>query len=83
MPPGIVEVKAALDGAKHQSLEPQRGTLLADALTSGFAKGRELTVQASDKKFQVVARIDTPKEIDYYRHGGILPFVLRQLVALG
>jgi aconitate hydratase len=26
-------------------------------------------------------RIDTPIEIDYYRHGGILPYVLRQLVA--
>jgi len=26
-------------------------------------------------------RIDTPIEVDYYRHGGILPFVLRQLLA--
>jgi aconitate hydratase len=29
----------------------------------------------------VKLRIDTPIEIDYYRHGGILPFVLRQLLA--
>jgi aconitate hydratase len=29
----------------------------------------------------VTLRIDTPIEIDYYRHGGILPFVLRQLIA--
>jgi aconitate hydratase len=29
----------------------------------------------------VIVRIDTPIEIDYYRHGGILPYVLRQLVA--
>jgi aconitate hydratase len=28
----------------------------------------------------VILRIDTPIEIDYYRHGGILPFVLRQLI---
>jgi aconitate hydratase len=28
----------------------------------------------------VKVRIDTPIEIDYYRHGGILPFVLRQLL---
>jgi aconitate hydratase len=28
----------------------------------------------------VVARIDTPEEMSYYRHGGILPYVLRQLV---
>ncbi len=31
------------------------------------------------KKFTVTVRIDTPNELDYYRHGGILPFVLRQL----
>ncbi|MDR1394274.1 MAG: aconitate hydratase AcnA [Bifidobacteriaceae bacterium] len=31
--------------------------------------------------FQAVVRIDTPGEAAYYRHGGILPFVLRQLVA--
>jgi aconitate hydratase len=29
----------------------------------------------------VKIRIDTPIEIDYYRHGGILPFVLRQLLS--
>jgi aconitate hydratase len=56
---------------------------LADALANNFAKGRELTVHAGDKSFQAIARIDTPKEIDYYRHGGILPYVLRQLVAHG
>jgi aconitate hydratase len=30
---------------------------------------------------KVLLRIDTPIEIDYYRHGGILPYVLRQLTA--
>ena len=29
----------------------------------------------------VVLRIDTPIEVEYYRHGGILPFVLRELIA--
>ncbi|MFM7818293.1 MAG: hypothetical protein ACKPGI_15160, partial [Verrucomicrobiota bacterium] len=29
----------------------------------------------------VTCRIDTPIEIDYYQHGGILPYVLRQLIA--
>jgi aconitate hydratase len=33
------------------------------------------------ESYQVKLRIDTPIEVDYYRHGGILPFVLRQLVA--
>jgi len=44
-----------------------------------------LTVRASadggaPKTFQVVSRIDTPEELSYYRHGGILSYVLRQLV---
>jgi aconitate hydratase len=44
-----------------------------------------LTVQAAGadgakKEFKVVARIDTPEEMNYYRNGGILPYVLRQLV---
>jgi len=53
---------------------------LAGAVHSGFAGGRLLTVRAGDKSFQAIARIDTPKEVEYYRHGGILPYVLRQLV---
>jgi aconitate hydratase len=43
-----------------------------------------LTVTRADgtqQKLQVILRIDTPIEVDYYRHGGILPFVLRQLLA--
>ena len=35
----------------------------------------------SQQSLQVILRIDTPIEVDYYRHGGILPFVLRQLLA--
>ncbi len=42
---------------------------------------RELTVKADDKEFKVTARIDTPKEQSYFHHGGILQFVLRQLLA--
>ncbi len=33
----------------------------------------------ADKTFRATVRIDTPRELDYYRHGGILPYVLRQL----
>ena len=39
----------------------------------------EVTVKADDKTFTAVVRIDTPGEADYYRHGGIMPYVLRQL----
>jgi len=35
----------------------------------------------STKETSVLLRIDTPIEVDYYKHGGILPFVLRQLLA--
>jgi aconitate hydratase len=41
---------------------------------------RELTVKADDTQFRVVVRIDTPGEQAYYRHGGIMPFVLRSLL---
>jgi aconitate hydratase len=43
-----------------------------------------LTIRRKDgsvEKVQVLLRIDTPIEVDYYLHGGILPFVLRELLA--
>ena len=43
-----------------------------------------LAIHRADGKTEnvpVLCRIDTPIEIDYYQHGGILPFVLRQLAA--
>jgi len=44
-------------------------------------EAKEVTVRADDKEFKARVRIDTPKEVQYYQHGGILPFVLRQLLA--
>jgi aconitate hydratase len=49
-------------------------------LSEGDEVPRELTVMADDKEFKVRVRIDTPKEQRYYRHGGILQFVLRGLL---
>ncbi len=40
-----------------------------------------LSVTVDGTSFEVTLRIDTPKEAEYYRHGGILPYVLRQLKA--
>jgi aconitate hydratase len=56
---------------------------LADALAKG---NKSITVNAkrgdgSTKSFQAIVRIDTPQEVEYYRHGGILQYVLRQLLA--
>ncbi|HKA01331.1 MAG TPA: hypothetical protein VKE70_32680, partial [Candidatus Solibacter sp.] len=49
---------------------------VASSLNGG---GRTATVRAGDKTFQVDVRVDTPQEVEYYRNGGILPYVLRQL----
>ncbi len=59
-------------------------TGLADVLAEGFPRGKEVTVNAtrpdaSALPFRATVRIDTPQELQYYRHGGILEYVLRQL----
>ncbi len=57
---------------------------LPKLLEGGLAGGREITVKAkrdgSECVFQAVVRIDTPQEVRYYQHGGILQYVLRQLL---
>jgi aconitate hydratase len=50
-------------------------------IAGGEEVSRELTVRADDKQFAVTVRIDTPKEQRYYHNGGILPYVLRELLA--
>src|SRR5438128_2520234 len=40
----------------------------------------EVTVRANKKEFRARVRLDTPREREYFRHGGILPFVLRKLL---
>jgi aconitate hydratase A / 2-methylisocitrate dehydratase len=45
------------------------------------AEAREVTVRADGNEFRARVRLDTPRERDYLRHGGILPFVLRRLLA--
>jgi aconitate hydratase len=40
-----------------------------------------VTVKADGKEFRVRVRLDTARERDYLRHGGILPYVLRRLLA--
>ncbi len=49
-----------------------------EALNSGPVP-REVTVRADDREFRAVVRIDTPGEAEYYRHGGIMQYVLRSL----
>jgi len=59
---------------------------LTTLLKAKLANGRVLAVKAktadgSVKAFNAVVRIDTPQEIEYFEHGGILQYVLRQLAA--
>jgi aconitate hydratase len=53
-------------------------TGLAAAIDGGT---RRAAVEASGKRFDVQVRLDTPMEVEYFRNGGILPYVLRQLAA--
>lgn len=55
-----------------------------DGLGDGSGKELNVTATAKDgsvKNFTVDVRIDTPKEVEYYQHGGILHYVLRQLAS--
>jgi aconitate hydratase len=52
-----------------------------EGIAEGLTPGKQLTVRAGDKSFEVVARIDSPQEVEYYRHGGILSYVLRTRAA--
>ena len=54
-------------------------------IAAGLKLRQQLTVKATGDdgkvtEFTVICRIDTPAELDYYRHGGILEYVLRQLL---
>ena len=69
-----------LDGTEEYAIEG-----LAAGLGKGFRKGLEVRVEAKgdggEKSFTAIVRLDTPNEARYYQHGGILQYVLRQLLA--
>ncbi len=62
-------------------------TFAIDGVAEGITPGKKMRVLATTPdgakttEFTAVCRIDTPNEVEYYRHGGILQYVLRQLVA--
>jgi aconitate hydratase len=76
-----------LDGVTAESLGIDGSqTFSVNGLSDDLQPGQQLTVElkttdGQTRYFPVKVRIDTPIEIDYYRHGGILPYVLRQLLA--
>ena len=73
------------DGQSAQSLGlTGKETFEIAGLNRGAAKFVKVIAKTDDGKvtqFEVRLRIDTPKELDYYQHGGILQYVLRQLAA--
>ena len=74
---GTTAQSLALDGSEVFSI-----TGLSDKIRPGQEVMLEIQRQdGQNKSVSVKLRIDTPIEIDYYRHGGILPFVLRQLLS--
>ena len=71
------------DGQTAQSLGLDGTEIFAISGITEMNKGgipKEVKVTAGDKSFTAKVRIDTPGEGDYYRHGGIMQYVLRQLL---
>ena len=75
-----------LEGESAQSLNLSGDEIFSitgiEELNSGSTP-REVTVSYGDKSFRALVRIDTPGEADYYRHGGIMQYVLRSLLPSG
>ena len=75
-----------VDGQTRSSLQlTGKETFSISGIAAGLRPGQRLNVHGrradgSEFAFDVVCRIDTPIEIEYYRHGGILPYVLRLLL---
>ena len=76
-PDGVTPASIGLDG---------RETYDVEGLSAGLSPRQKIRVTATAadgtrRVFEAISRLDTPGEVDYYRHGGILPFVLRRMVS--
>jgi aconitate hydratase len=74
--PGFSRVSLGLTGAETYHIE---------GLSEGLEPKKHLVVRAvaedgTEKSFPVLTRIDSPLEVEQYRHGGILPYILRKLL---
>jgi aconitate hydratase A / 2-methylisocitrate dehydratase len=76
---GILPLQFA-DGESPTSLGlTGRETFSITGVENGEA--HEVTVRVDDREFTARVRLDTPREREYLRHGGILPYVLRRLLS--
>jgi aconitate hydratase len=74
-PDGASAASLGIDGREPVAVEGFAGPL------NGGELPRTCRVTAGGASFEATVRIDTPKEAEYFRHGGILQFVLRGLLA--
>jgi aconitate hydratase len=77
--PGENAARLGLTGRERYDVE---------GLARGLAPRRRVRVRATGEdgtvvEFEAVARVDTPDEVEYWRHGGLLPYVLRALLRSG
>ncbi|MFI5306476.1 MAG: aconitate hydratase AcnA [Polyangiales bacterium] len=71
-----------VDGQTRESLGLTGEEVFAIAgIAAGMTARKRLQVTAGSKQFEVLARIDTPQELEYYAHGGILQYVLRSMAS--
>ena len=81
---GVLPLEFEAGGSREALGLSGEETFSISGITEGLAPGKVLSVQTdTGKSFTVKARIDTPQEVEYYLHGGILKYVLRQLAANG
>jgi aconitate hydratase len=69
-----------MDGESAESLGLTGREEFSISGIEGGAAG-EVTVRTDEKEFRARLRLDTPREREYFRHGGILQFVLRRLLS--
>jgi aconitate hydratase len=75
-PEGETAESLGIEGEEEFSI-----TGWAEPISAGEAPPKTVQVKAGDVEFEARLRIDTPKEAEYFRHGGILKYVLRELLA--
>ena len=77
---GVTRKSLKLDGSETFDIKGIARTVLHRGWTSIASSS---ALMATKKPFKLLCRIDTLDEVDYYRHGGILHYVLRQLASNG
>ena len=72
-------------GENRESLGLSGHEIFSTEGVASLSPKKVITIHAKSddgkaKAFSAIARVDTPEEVSYYRHGGILQYVLRQMV---